>query len=346
MTAVLPGRATRHLWTRGGEFGWLCLARGCALFETRGTVRSMPGKCTLLVVAAWLILAGCSAPPAAEFARKAAALGLGRDVALGTRFQHVLYRKSGAPTKTLHVYLDGDGIPWIAGRPAGDPTPRNGLVLRLLALDPAPAIYLGRPCYNGAAAIGSCFSHLWTRERYSDEVIASLSAAVRRLMTAEGYERVAWFGHSGGGTLAVLLAWRFPETVSVVTIAANLDTDAWAAYMGHQDLSGSLNPAAYPPLARQIQQRHYAGGKDRVVPPALAAPAAVHLGATLIVLEAYDHVCCWEQVWPTILSDLAEAATPPNANEPRRPVLRQTGEDTPIGPWQPYQATDIPMAPP
>jgi pimeloyl-ACP methyl ester carboxylesterase len=227
------------------------------------------------------------------------------------------------------VYLDGDGTPWIAGPPAGDPTPRNVLVLRLLALDPTPAMYLGRPCYNGAAATGSCSSPLWTRERYSDEVIASLSAAVRRLMTAEGYTRVAWFGHSGGGTLAVLLAVRFPETASVVTIAANLDTDAWAAYMGYQDLSGSLNPASCPPLSRQIQQRHSADGKDRVVPPALAAPAAAHLGAPLIVLEAYDHACCWEQVWPTILSDLAEVVTPPNTNEPMRPLPRQTDEDAP-----------------
>jgi pimeloyl-ACP methyl ester carboxylesterase len=95
-------------------------------------------------------------------------------------------------------------------------------------------------------------------------------------MAEAGYERVAWFGHSGGGTLAVLLAARLPETVAVVTIAANLDTDAWAAYGGHQDLSGSLSPASCPPLSQQIQQRHYAGGKDRVVPPALTMQAAVH----------------------------------------------------------------------
>jgi pimeloyl-ACP methyl ester carboxylesterase len=305
----------------------------------------MPEKRVLLVVAAWLVLAGCSSP-ATEFARQATALGLSRSVMLGTHFQHVLYRKSGAPTKTLHVYLDGDGIPWIASRPASDPTPRNVLVLRLLALDPAPAIYLGRPCYHGATAPGSCSSRLWTRDRYADEVIASLSATVRQLMAEGGYERVAWFGHSGGGTLAVLLAARIPETVSVVTIAANLDTDAWAAYWGRQDLSGSLNPASCPPLSQQIQQRHYAGGKDRVVPPALTAQAAAHLGATLIVLEAYDHACCWERVWPAILSDLVKAAPPPNANEPMLPISRQTGKDVPTEHRQPYQAADIPMAPP
>jgi hypothetical protein len=81
----------------------------------------------------------------------------------------------------------------------------------------------------------------------------------------------------------VLLASRFPAIASVVTIAANLDTDACAAYWGRQDLSGSLNPASCLPLSRQIQQRHYAGGKDRVVPPSLTVQAAAYLGATLIV---------------------------------------------------------------
>jgi pimeloyl-ACP methyl ester carboxylesterase len=165
-------------------------------------------------------------------------------------------------------------------------------------------------------------------------------------MAVEGAERVAWFGHSGGGTLAVLLASHFPETTSVITIAANLDTAAWAAYVGGQDLSGSLNPVSYPPLLRRIQQRHYAGGKDRVVPPALTAQAAAHLGATLIVLDTYDHVCCWERLWPTLLSELAAEATPPHANKPVHSGPLQAGVDAPTAPQQPYQSTDIPMTPP
>lgn len=316
-----------------------------ALLGQRGVVRGVSGKCLFLVFAALLVLAACSSP-AAEFDRKAAALGLGHEVVLGTRFQHVVYRKSGAPTKTLHVYLDGDGTPWIAGRPASDPTPHNTLVLRLLALDPAPAIYLGRPCYHGASVMEPCSGRLWTKDRYSEEVIASLSAATRRLMAEAGYERIAWFGHSGGGTLAVLLASQFPETVSVITIAANFDTDAWAAYLGHEDLSGSLNPASCPPLSRQIRQRHYAGGKDRVAPPALMVKAAAHLGAELVVLDDYDHVCCWERVWPAILTALAEEAIPPSAGKAMSPILRQIGDGVPTWHRQNYQSTRKPTLPP
>lgn len=252
---------------------------------------------------------GCVTLPE-RFARQAAKLGLQRGVVTGTRFQHVVYRKSGTPAHTLHVYLDGDGTPWIAGRPADDPTPRNPLVLRLLALDPAPAVYLGRPCYHGAGASEPCASRYWLSERYSEAVVDSLAMAIRKMLMEENHERVAWFGYSGGGTLATLLAARFPETSAIVTIAANLDTESWAAYAGGQDLSGSLNPAAHPPLPRRITQRHYAGGKDQVVPSNLTAQAATRQGSALILVAGYDHVCCWERAWPTILRNLPNE-TPP-----------------------------------
>jgi hypothetical protein len=253
---------------------------------------------------------------------------LSRTVVTGAGLPHVIYRKNGTPTPTLHVYLDGDGTPWIGSQPAADPTPRNPLMLRLMALDPVSAVYVGRPCYHGTAAIAPCSARLWTKERYSDEVIDSLSTVVRQFMTQEGYERVAWFGHSGGGTTAVLLAERFPETAALVTIAASLDTAAWAAYTGHEDLSGSLNPASSPPLSPQIQQRHYAGGKDRIVPPALTATVAGRLGAPLRVIDNYDHVCCWEQLWPHILDDLSGDRIAPNLGKDAIVSRHQTRRET------------------
>ena len=29
--------------------------------------------------------------------------------------------------------------------------------------------------------------------------------------------------------------------------------------------------------------------------------------AELIVIDGYDHVCCWTELWPTILADIAAA---------------------------------------
>jgi pimeloyl-ACP methyl ester carboxylesterase len=177
-----------------------------------------------------------------------------------------------------------------------------------MALDPTPAVYLGRPCYHGLAGTAPCAPGWWTSERYGESVVDSMAAALRPIIAERGHPRIAWFGHSGGGTLAVLLAERFPETVAVVTIAGNLDIDAWADLHGYDRLTGSLNPVSRPPLPANVRQRHYAGGRDRVVPADLIEEAAADGNAEVIVIDAYEHVCCWEDLWPEILADL-DAAT-------------------------------------
>lgn len=253
-----------------------------------------------LFLTAALTLSGCGAP-AAEFDRHAAGLGFSRRLVRGTEFDHVVYEKSGVATGTLHVYLDGDGTPWIAGRPADDPTPRNPLVLRLMALDPSPAIYVGRPCYNGLVRSDKCAAALWTSARYSDRVIASVAAALLHARAKQADRGIILFGYSGGGTLAVLLAEQLPNTSAVITIAANLDVEAWAADTGRSPLRGSLNPAKRAPLPSAILQRHYVGGKDRVVRPEITA-RAIGSHAKIILVNEYDHVCCWEQAWSGILA--------------------------------------------
>jgi pimeloyl-ACP methyl ester carboxylesterase len=205
---------------------------------------------------------------AEKFARHATALGFTRSVIRGADFQHVVYSKPGKFEGVLHVYLDGDGSPWIAGRPADDPTPRMPLVLDLMAQDTAPSIYVGRPCYHGLVDWKNCPSRFWLEERYSEAVVASLAAVIDRLLSAQHYQHIVWFGHSGGGTLAVLLAPRFSETAAVVTIAANFNVAAWGNYVGRLELAGSLNPASLPALPPSIRQFHYAGSCDKVAPQA------------------------------------------------------------------------------
>ncbi|MGH6930268.1 MAG: hypothetical protein ACREEV_18260, partial [Dongiaceae bacterium] len=245
--------------------------------------------------------------PAERFAETAATLGLERQIATGVGFRHVLYWNGRSrPSQVLHVYVDGDGTVDIGGYPAAEPTPRNPLMLRLLDLDPGPAVLVGRPCYYGLATDPSCRPELWTDARYSDAVVASMAAVVRQLVAQGHYRQVSWFGHSGGGTLAVLAAARVPESAAVVTVAANLDIDAWTDARGARRLSGSLNPARQPDLPGTVVQRHYAGGRDEIVPPDVTR-RGVKVGADLTVIADYDHRCCWEELWPTVLADVAEA---------------------------------------
>jgi len=259
----------------------------------------------VLAILALALLGGCTTP-AERFTATAGAMGFERQVVTGAGFRQVLFWKNrGRPAAVLHVYIDDDGTPNIGGYPAIDPTSRSPLALRLLDLDPGPAVLLGRPCYYGLAADAGCRPDLWMDERYSEAVVASMAVALREILAQGPYRRVAWFGHSGGGSLAMLLAARVPETAAVVTAAANLDIDAWAESRGARPFIGSLNPARQPPLSANVVQRHYAGGRDEIVPPEVTRKG-LGPGVPLTVIPDYDHRCCWEKLWPGLLADLAK----------------------------------------
>lgn len=249
-----------------------------------------------------LQMAGC-ATLAQRMDERAVALGYRRLVVSGDSFEHVAYIKQGQAGAVLHVYLEGDGTPWARKHLAAfDPTPRKPVMLALMALDTLPSVYLGRPCYHGFNKAIGCTPDLWTGARYSEAVVASMAAALTQL--ADGYQSVILIGYSGGGTLAMLLAERFAKTRMVVTIAANLDTERWAALHGEQ-LPGSLNPARRPPLPAHIKQQHFAGGEDDNVPPALIRDAVAHQpGVRFKMFEKLNHGCCWQAVWPEILDTL------------------------------------------
>ncbi len=205
--------------------------------------------------------------------------------------------------RELHVYLEGDGRPWLTRyQVASDPTGQDLLALRLMARDPVASIYLGRPCYHGLAGDPGCQPWWWTHGRYSPEVVRTLVAAIRGILPPRPPARITLIGYSGGGVLALLMAPHLEGVVQVITIAANLDTDAWAEYHRYSPLSGSLNPSRQAPLDEGIRQLHLIGDQDARVPLAsLTAYLARNPKVTLRILPGFDHHCCWEEHWPDIL---------------------------------------------
>ena len=253
-----------------------------------------------------LLLAGC-ASPSRRIDEMATGWGLANQKLQGDGFELLVYRnRNTRPDKVLHVYLEGDGTPWITrSRVAEDPTSRNPLALRLMALDPAPALYLTRPCYNDSAQAHSCNPWLWTSGRYSETVVASMASALRNLIEAEAVKGIVLIGYSGGGVLAWLLAQRVPEVRTLVTIAANLDIDRWTDRHGYSRLTSSLNPAAGPTMRQGIEQWHLVGNTDTNVPPEIIGALSKQLGPEARVLRLpSDHHCCWLRLWPQILRQL------------------------------------------
>lgn len=220
-----------------------------------------------------------------------------------------------ARTGTLHVYVEHDGSPWLEpARVAADPTPRSPLALELMARDAGPRLLLGRPCYFIPNADPGCGPLLWTHRRYAPEVVASMIAALRGFLAEHAIARVVLIGYSGGGTLAWLMALQLSETVAVITIAANLDIDRWAALHRYSPLSGSLNPTLLPPLPPAVVQINYAGGRDvNVTPEVMHSFAARHPEARVVTLAEFDHECCWTARWPQLLDAVLRPVGQPSA---------------------------------
>jgi predicted alpha/beta hydrolase family esterase len=266
----------------------------------------LTGSSWLFTLVLLLILSAC-ATPAQRVDRKAVAQGYDRLLVKGLDFTHIAYIKGvSVPSKAVHIYIEGDGRPWIWRHIiAKDPTSTNTLMLKLMRLDSAPSVYLGRPCYYGAKKSDNCSRDLWTSERYSSQVVASMNAALLSLIGDD--QPIVLMGHSGGGALAMLMAEHLPNVQAVVTIAGNLDIEAWTELHRYIPLEGSLNPASRPPLSPHIYQLHLAGGHDDNVAAEMIERVARQQNAEYRYIEKYNHICCWKEIWPEILSELEKS---------------------------------------
>lgn len=214
--------------------------------------------------------------------------------------------------RKLRIYVHGDGLPWLAnGRIARDPSPAYELTWQLLKQDSTPAILLGRPCYFGAAKLDArCSPEDWTSHRYSEKVVVSMSEAVQAIYFTFRPSQIELTGYSGGGTLALLIADKLSNysknksvsatEISVTTIAANLDIDAWTAHHRYSPLTGSLNPTDNKSLAN-IRQRHFCGADDKNIPAALNEKYFNNLALDCHMVAA-NHKEGWIEQWVTLLN--------------------------------------------
>lgn len=209
-----------------------------------------------------------------------------------------------AGSRTLVVYIEADGSPWVTRfKLANDPTPRDPVALKLAVKEPAPAVlYLARPCHHTRKTDPKCHPAYWSTHRYAPEVVTAVSAAIDAAKARAGAAQVRLIGYSGGGAVAALVAAGRRDVSGIVTVAANLDHAAWTAHHKVSPLTGSLNPADRAAKLQGVRQVHYVGAKDRIVPRKIVEAYARRMtdraSTRIVEMKGFDHGCCWERAWP------------------------------------------------
>lgn len=253
-----------------------------------------------------IFISACQTTPQARFKAPESS------VITQATFKHLTIFQQGRGSR-LHVYIEGDGRPFVNRfLIATDPTPQNPLALSLMTLDKTASLYLGRPCYfnNSRSDMtdAACNAELWTSARYSEKIVASMIVALRQHLSTHTYQGISLIGHSGGGTLAVLMAARMPEVDQVVTLAGNLDIAAWANLHHYTPLKHSLNPANLNLLT--TKQLHFGGDRDKNVPPSLGVAWLKSMKQNIHIIKDADHNCCWLTHWNQILTQINQQMTP------------------------------------
>nr|WP_319394846.1 hypothetical protein [uncultured Desulfobacter sp.] len=267
----------------------------------------------LKIVLLLLLAAGC-AVPSMEARRQYAVQAVG---AAGwhiktfetDRFDIVGFMPGTMPqeNRTLTIYIEGDGLSWISrNRVSPDPTPVNPVGLKMALRHPdASVVYLSRPFQFGMKR--NIDSRYWTTARFSSEVVVTYIQILDLLKTRFSSRSFRLVGYSGGGGLAAFVAAERKDVALLVTVAGNLDHDAWTRRHRISPLDESLNSADAWPHLIHIPQIHFYGEHDRNITRDIIWGFASRFpsDARPRVREVKDmtHGGNWESIWPQLYSE-------------------------------------------
>ena len=218
-------------------------------------------------------------------------------------FRHLFVQKGLDRLDTpIIVFIDGDGRPWESRyRVAFDPTPDASLMLHWFEQSELPSIYLGRPCYFGLDD-DACSAYWYTHGRYGEQVVESMVQVLDSLVNERP---IILVGHSGGGTLAVLMAESLPNVIGVISVAGNLQVQNWAQHHQFSELLGSLDPEVIVPKNRQIPERHFYSEQDQQVRSEwILSYSESRPNAEAVLLDVPGHNIGWKGYWNRINQEI------------------------------------------
>jgi len=245
-------------------------------------------------------------------------------------FTLMTYQKFDQHSDTLNIYIEGDGRAWVNKHTlSDDPTPSNPVALKLAAADPGSNIaYIARPgqypmgqqheggCrlqLKGAVPfMQECSSKYWSASRFAPEVVSSMDQAIEQLKARSKTRYVQLTGYSGGGAIAVLVAARRGDVTALRTVAGNLNTVAWCNYHHISQLENSLNPLDAASRTVNIPQRHFVGGKDKIMPYVIAGSFVKSEGdideSRISIVKNATHNNGWDKQWKELMLILPSPA--------------------------------------
>ncbi len=262
----------------------------------------------LLAIPLLGVFTGCATlDPSAHADAMAEPAHLHRELVNTGRFVLTAFSRVSQPGKPLRVYIEGDGMAWLSRtEPSLDPTPHQATGLALAAKDPAPnVVYLARPCqFTPMPMNPRCGIPYWTDKRFAPEVIESMSDAVSQFAARTPGQPIELVGYSGGGAIAVLIAARRTDVISIRTVAGNLDDELVNRLHGVSSMPESENPIDSAKRVARIPQIHFSGADDQIVPPAVARrfvkAAGGHCARTLTI-AGLSHDGDWSRRWRALL---------------------------------------------
>ena len=220
-------------------------------------------------------------------------------------FNLTSFQRIRSDSDPIHVYIEGDGLAWITrAQPSADPTPRYAIALSLALKDDAPnVVYMARPCQYNMYKSARCESAYWTDRRFSEEVVAAMGHELDILVPETPAPRIELVGYSGGAAIAVLLAARRSDVISLRTVAGNLDHVAVNRYHNVSAMPGSLNAADFARQLSHLPQIHFSGQQDQIIPRQITQNFVQQVGrcAKQVDLPDASHTNGWTDAWTSLL---------------------------------------------
>ncbi len=268
-------------------------------------INKYPGVCTLiflrlklLSLALIIFLSGCAQ---VDVQRNGLVHELGKnsfeEIVDDTVLPIKAWYRIGNTKTQVHIYIEGDGHAWNGrGRPSLNPTPENPVALKLALGDLNDnVIYIARPCQFITLPAEKCHYTVWTSERYSDYQVEAIRGVVEGII--DPAQPAVLIGFSGGAYIARSLASGFENIAGIITVAGNINLEAFARYHHiPQPDSSVLSDSFF-----RFPQFYLTGENDRIISPQLTQDILKNYPANACyehkTLRATDHSGPWYIPW-------------------------------------------------